>query len=123
MPGLSIQQTAQETGLSIDTLRYYERIGLLAPSRDASSRHRRYSERDLAWIDFVTKLRSTGMPLSEIHQYIHLYQQGESTQAQRQRLLEAQAARVEARIAELREALAVIHKKIDGYRKSGRKTA
>lgn len=117
MSSLSIKQTARETGLSTDTLRYYERIGLLAPGRDPSSRHRRYSERDLSWIDFVTKLRSTGMPLTEIHEYIQLYQQGESTSAARRCLLEAQAARVETRIAELQEALTVIHKKIDGYKR------
>lgn len=75
----TIRQVAASTGLSEDTLRYYERIGLLAPSRHASSRHRRYNDNDIMWIDFLVRLRSTGMPLAQIQEYIRLYQQGAYT--------------------------------------------
>ena len=71
----SIQQMSAESGLSIDTLRYYEKIGLLRPERDLSSRHRRYSQTDLKWLGFVGKLRSTGMPLAQIRLYGELFLQ------------------------------------------------
>jgi DNA-binding transcriptional MerR regulator len=110
---LTIQQTVQETGLSADTLRYYERIGLLIPIRDASSRHRRYTPADLVWIQFMTKLRSTGMPLLEVREYLKLYLQGDQMLPSRQALLEAHARRVEQQIAELQAALKTIRQKID----------
>jgi DNA-binding transcriptional MerR regulator len=53
VPGFTIQQMASKTALSVDTLRYYEKLGLLVPGREASSNHRRYSERAVAWIGFV----------------------------------------------------------------------
>ena len=62
----SIQQVAEITGLSIDTLRYYERIGLLESVSRASSGHRRYKQKDIDWIGLVINLRETGMPLAEI---------------------------------------------------------
>jgi DNA-binding transcriptional MerR regulator len=112
-PTLSIQQTAEQTGLSVDTLRYYERIGLLAPTRDASSHHRRYSQMDLVWIAFLSKLRSTGMPLLEIRDYINLYRQGDDTVAQRKALLENHALQVAQQITQLQSSLQVIQQKID----------
>ncbi len=116
----TIQQTVQETGLSADTLRYYERIGLLIPSRDASSRHRRYTPADLVWIAFMTKLRSTGMPLLEVREYLELYLQGDHMLPNRQALLEAHAGRVEQQIAELQSSLKTIQEKIE-YTKTRRK--
>ena len=114
---LSIQQTAQQTGLSVDTLRYYERIGLLAPTRDASSHHRRYPQMDLVWIAFLSKLRSTRMPLLEIRDYINLYRQGDDTVAQRKALLENHAQQVAQQVAQqikqLQSSLQVIQQKID----------
>ena len=65
--GLTIQQVAHRMGLSIDTLRYYERIGLLEPVRRAQNGHRRYTQQDLAWIDLLIRLRNTGMPQSYAH--------------------------------------------------------
>jgi DNA-binding transcriptional MerR regulator len=112
MLALSIQQTAQETGLSVDTLRYYERIGLLNPNRHPSSRHRRYNESDLVWIAFLTRLRSTGMPLLEIRAYLDLYQQRADTRPQRLALLERHAAQVTQQINDLQSSLQVIQQKM-----------
>ena len=58
---LTIQQVAKRTGLSIDTLRYYERIELLEPVGRAQSGHRRYTQQDLDWIDLLIGLRNTGV--------------------------------------------------------------
>ena len=66
-PGLTIAEAAERTGLTTHTLRYYERDGLMLGAVDRSaSGHRRYTERDLAWIEMITRLRSTGMPIREV---------------------------------------------------------
>ncbi len=112
----TIRQVATSTGLSEDTLRYYERIGLLAPSRHASSRHRRYNDDDLLWIEFLVCLRSTGMPLAQIQEYIRLYQLGEQTLPGRRALIEAHEKTVLERIVDLQESLGTIQKKLEFYR-------
>ena len=84
----SIQQVADITGLSIDTLRYYERIGLLEPVSRASSGHRRYKQRDIDWIGLIINLRETGMPLAQIHHFAELRRQGEATATERLHILE-----------------------------------
>ena len=76
---LSIQQVAVVTQLSTHTLRYYERIGLLAPIERASSGHRRYSSQDIAWINFLSRLRTTGMPIREMQQFAELRREGNRT--------------------------------------------
>jgi DNA-binding transcriptional MerR regulator len=111
VPTLTIQQMASRTGLSADTLRYYEKLGLLAPSRDTGSNHRRYGEEDVAWLGFVLLLRSTGMPLETIKTYGELLLQGNATLAQRREMLEAHAKNVRARMDELQISLEVIQKK------------
>src|SRR5215204_5639964 len=65
--------------VSQDTLRYYEKIGLLAPIRRADSGHRRYDEVDLAWVRFLTILRATGMPIRRMLTYVGLERQGDAT--------------------------------------------
>ncbi|MGL4611681.1 MAG: MerR family transcriptional regulator [Trueperaceae bacterium] len=117
MPTFSIQQVSTKTGLSIATLRYYEKLGLLAPSRDAQSNHRRYSETDIQWIGFLLLLRSTKMPLETIKSYGELFLQGPSTLAQRRAILATHAQTVEANVSELQVALEVIRKKMAQYKK------
>jgi DNA-binding transcriptional MerR regulator len=96
-------------------LRYYEKLGLLAPSRDAGSNHRRYSEDDVAWLGFVLLLRSTGMPLETIKAYGELLLQGNTTLAHRREMLESHAKNVKARMDELQVSLEVIQKKMRDY--------
>jgi DNA-binding transcriptional MerR regulator len=115
VPTFTIQQMAIKTGLSADTLRYYEKLGLLAPSRDAGSNHRRYSNEDVAWLGFVLLLRSTGMPLETIKAYGELLLQGNPTLAQRREMLEAHAKNVKRRMDELQVSLEVIQKKMKDY--------
>lgn len=97
----SIQQAAALTGLSIDTLRYYERVGLLAPIARNQSGHRRYSEDRLTSIQFVVRLRSTGMSVAHVKQYIALTRRGESTMAERRAMLEAHAQHIKEQIDQL----------------------
>ena len=112
---LSIQKAAAETGLSPDTLRYYERIGVLPGVARSPSGHRRYAEGDIGWIKLVQCLRATGMPIEELHQYAVLMQQGDSTAEQRLQLLEGHRTRITEEMRELTTALELVERKIDGY--------
>lgn len=114
---LSIQQFAARTGLSADTLRYYEKIGLLRHvARDANG-FRVYGPRDLEWVSFVLRLKDTGMPLEDITRYADLREQGGTTLAARQTLLEAHAARLQARLQRDQEHLDALQAKIELYRR------
>src|SRR5207248_9705372 len=86
--GLTIQQAAQQTGLSIDTLRYYERIGLLEQVGRAQNGHRRYTQHDLDWISLLIRLRETGMPLAQMIHFAQLRRQGDTTITERRLILE-----------------------------------
>ena len=84
----SIAEAAERLGLTADTLRYYERDGLLVetPGR-APSGHRRYTENDLGWILLITRLRATGMPIRRVRAYAELCRQGEGNELARLELL------------------------------------
>jgi DNA-binding transcriptional MerR regulator len=112
---LTIQEVAERTGLSAHTLRYYERIGLIHPVGRASSGHRRYSESDVGWLDFMRCLRSTGMPVREVKRYADLFAEGDHTLAERRALLEAHRRRIEDDMRELAENLEAIKYKIAYY--------
>ena len=111
----SIQGAATETGLSADTLRYYERIGVLPGIARTSSGHRRFSEGDIGWIKLVQCLRATGMSIEELHRYAMLMQQGDSTAEERLQLLEEHRARIKHDLEELETALELVERKIAGY--------
>ncbi|GHO78769.1 MerR family transcriptional regulator [Ktedonobacter sp. SOSP1-85] len=108
----SIQQVAERTGLSIDTLRYYERIGLLEPVRRASSGHRRYMQKDIDWIGLVINLRETGMPLAQIHHFAELRRQGETTATERLRILEQHQYALSQQMQRLEQHMTALQHKI-----------
>ncbi|MDO9407324.1 MerR family transcriptional regulator [Patulibacter sp.] len=113
----SIAGAARETGLSPDTLRYYERAGLLLhPVDRAASSHRRYDADDLYWIRLVTKLRGTGMPIRAVREYAALVRAGRGNEAERLALLEDHRTRVLQQLEETRANLRAIEHKIDVYR-------
>jgi DNA-binding transcriptional MerR regulator len=113
---LSIQQVAAVTQLSTYTLRYYERIGLLAAIGRASSGHRRYSNQDIAWINFLTRLRATGMPIREMQQFAEFRRQGDRSLTQRRQLLAIHQQHVQQQLDELTQNLKIIQEKIQHYR-------
>src|SRR5205814_7585901 len=110
--GLTIQQVALQTGLSIDTLRYYERIGLLEPIGRAQNGHRRYTQHDLAWIDLLLRLRETSMPRAQMVHFAQLRRQGSATLTERRLMLEQHQHSLEQRIQELERHMALLHQKI-----------
>jgi DNA-binding transcriptional MerR regulator len=111
----SIAEAARRSGLSIDTLRYYERIKLVdPPARDAAGR-RAYSDDDLSWLVFLTYLRTTGMPIKMMREYAQLRGHGDTSAARRRGILVEQRNSVRARIAELQSCLDILDYKIDNY--------
>lgn len=113
--GLTIADAAKRTGLTTHTLRYYERDGLMLGVDRAGSGHRRYTERDLGWIDLITKLRATGMPIREIRRYAQLVRDGADNERERLDLLAAHRERVRRSLEVVTEHLAAIDRKIDYY--------
>jgi DNA-binding transcriptional MerR regulator len=112
---LTIQQVAEATGLSVHTLRYYERIGLIHTIGRAGNTHRRYSADDVGWIEFLNKLRGTGMSIQQMQAYAELQRQGDETLPERLEMLKAHQRKVEAHMNELREHLRVIDYKVTIY--------
>jgi len=110
---LTIQEVARRTGLSIDTLRYYERIGLLEPVGRAQSGHRRYTQHDLDWIDLLIGLRNTGMPLAQMLRIAQLRRQGsDATLSERRLLFEEYQHSLQQHIQKLEQFLAALQNKI-----------
>ena len=115
--GLSIAEAARRTGVSVHTLRYYERAGLVVTAVDrTTSGRRRYHQLDLDWIVICTRLRATGMPIRTIRRYAELVSAGPGNEQERLVLLEAHRAEVTARLARTREHLKLIDHKIAVYR-------
>ncbi|MFF5263327.1 MerR family transcriptional regulator [Actinomadura viridis] len=111
-------ETVEKSGFSIDTLRYYEKIGLLSGIARNGSGRRVFSDDDLAWLGMLRCLRETGMPISEMLRYAELARGGEETVRERMELLEEHDRRVEDRIARLCAQQSRIKAKIGYYRES-----
>jgi DNA-binding transcriptional MerR regulator len=113
-PTYTIAEVAEQTGVTAHTLRYYERIGLLDISRQASG-HRRFSTQDVERVVFIGRLRGTAMPIRDIQRYFALVASGPSTERERLALLEAHRRAVRAHLRDLEAALDAIEHKIARY--------
>lgn len=113
---LTIAEAALRSGLTTHTLRYYERDGLLLASveRTANGR-RRYREQDLRWIEMISRLRATGMPIREIRAYAELCRKGDGNETERLHILHAHRDRVLAELTRVTENLGAINRKIGIY--------
>jgi DNA-binding transcriptional MerR regulator len=111
---LGIADVAALTGVTAHTLRYYERIGLVDVARDAAGR-RVYDRDALGRVVFITRLRSSDMPIAAIVRYVELLKQGPGTEPERLALLEAHRADILNRLRDLQTALAVVDYKITTY--------
>src|SRR6187401_2514588 len=114
---LTIQEVSETTGLSAHTLRYYERIGLIHPIEREENTRRLYTEDDVGWIDFLLKLRATGMSIKDMQRYAELQRMGDGTLPERLEMLKTLRLHVESHIEEMNEHLKLIHYKIDYYSK------
>ncbi|MCM1946016.1 MULTISPECIES: MerR family transcriptional regulator [Streptomyces] len=113
---LSIGEVAEQTGLSVHALRFYEREGLLVgPVRRSSGGRRRYTSFDVDWLLICVKLRASGMPIADLQRFAELVRQGPGNEAERLRLLDAHRLRVDAQIEALEECRSVIAWKVGVY--------
>lgn len=114
--GLAIGDVARLSGLSVGTLRYYEREGLLLePARRDAAGRRRYDGADLSWIGAILMLRDTGMPISDMRALAALSREP-GTEMQRLQVLEAHRRRILDEMDRTRRHLAALEKKIAAYR-------
>jgi DNA-binding transcriptional MerR regulator len=114
---LSIGEVAQQTGLTVHALRYYEREGLLLTQHvtRGTGGHRRYTPMDVKWLVLCIKLRASAMPLAQIRRYAELVREGPGNEQERLELLREQQARVERQLAELQECHRIITRKVGTY--------
>ena len=112
---MKISEVSEQCGLSLDTLRYYERIGLLPPIHRNGSGIRDYRELDLKRIEFIKCMRSAGLPIDVLIEYFNLAQQGDLTVNARKEILVTQRAELAARMAEMQATLDLLDYKISVY--------
>lgn len=112
---MRIAEVSKTYGISADTLRYYERIGLIPHVRRTASGVRDYDEQDLSRVEFIKCMRSANVSIEALTEYIRLLEQGDSTLAARKAILEEQRDAIRARIEEMRAGLERLDYKIDHY--------
>ena len=112
---MTISQASEKYGLSADTLRYYEKIGLIPPVNRKESGIRDYNEKDCNWIEFIKCMRSAGLPVEVLIRYVGLFQQGNDTVAERKALLIEQRDNLQEQIKNMKNTLDRLNKKIENY--------
>ncbi len=112
----SIGEFSKLTRLGIHTLRYYEHENLITPGRNSSNR-RCYTDKDLAWIDFIKRLKDTGMPIKEIQHYAELRANGEATLSARMEMLISHRKALNEQITQLKEHMGKLDEKIEFYQR------
>ena len=110
----SIGEFSRLTNLGIHTLRYYEHEHLITPGRNSSNR-RCYTDKDLAWIEFIKRLKDTGMPIKEIQHYSELRAEGEPTLSERMQILISHKKALNEQIDQLQEHMKKLDEKIKFY--------
>ncbi|MFN5449722.1 MerR family transcriptional regulator [Bradyrhizobium sp.] len=119
---MKIGELAKQSGLTPHTIRYYERIGLLPRAARDHARQRDYDATILSWIEFLGRLKATGMPIRDMLRYAELRARGVATEPERRRLLERHREAVRAHVAALQDCLLVLDGKIAGYAGSSERT-
>lgn len=110
-----IKEASQATGISVDNLRYYERIGLIPPVPRTESGIRDYDEISLQWVEFVMKFKRAGVPLESIIEYTRLAMEGDHTKNARRDILMETKENLLRKMEEIQEFLNLIDFKIDTY--------
>jgi MerR family transcriptional regulator, aldehyde-responsive regulator len=112
---MKIAEVSEQYGLSSDTLRYYERVGLIPPVNRNESGIRDYNELDLRRVEFIKCMRSAGLPVEVLIEYVGLVQQGDKTIEARREILKVQRELLLARMKEMQKTLDVLNRKIEVY--------
>lgn len=115
---MKIADVSEQFGLSVDTLRYYERVGLIPPVNRTDSGIRDYNELDTRRVEFIKCMRSAGLPVEALIEYMELVQQGNSTVEARKDILKHQREQLAARMEEMQKTLDLLDHKIEVYEKA-----
>jgi DNA-binding transcriptional MerR regulator len=112
---MTIAEVNEKYGLSIDTLRYYERIGLIPPVPRSKGGIRNYGESDCLAVEFIKCMRSAGITIEALVEYMSLFEKGQKTREARKNILKEQRDQLKERITEMQAALKKLSFKIDNY--------
>ena len=112
---MTIKEASQVTGVSADTLRYYERIGLIAAVPRNESGIPNYDEAGIGWVNFIKCMRGAGLPIEALIEYVALCKEGDKTEASRKAILIEQRDILQQRIESLQKTLVKLNYKIDNY--------
>ena len=112
---MKITEVSQKYDMTADTLRYYERIGLLPSVNRNASGIRNYTEEDCNWVHFIKCMRGAGLSIEVLVEYVTMFQQGNSTIKARKELLIEQRNQLAKKVKEMQQTLERLDKKIDGY--------
>lgn len=112
---MTIAEVSKRYGMSQDTLRYYERIGLIPAVGRTPGGMRDYTEEDCNWVNFAKCMRGSGLQVESLIEYVALFQKGDGTAEARKQLLVEQRDQLQARVTEMQETLDRLNQKIDRY--------
>jgi DNA-binding transcriptional MerR regulator len=115
---MKIAEVSEKYGLSVDTLRYYERVGLIPTVNRNESGIRDYNELDLRRVDFIKCMRGAGLPVEVLIEYVALVQQGDKTIEARKEILKEQREQLVSRMKEMQKTLDILDHKIEVYEKA-----
>jgi DNA-binding transcriptional MerR regulator len=115
---MKIAEVSEQYGISSDTLRYYERVGLIPPVNRNESGIRDYNELDLRRVDFIKCMRSAGLPIEVLIDYVALVQKGDQTIEARKDILKEQRALLAARMEAMQKTLDILDHKLEVYEKA-----
>ena len=113
---MRISEAAARSGLSVQTIRYYENAGIVPPIARGPDGRRRFSSENLEWLTLLYWLRETGMPMKEMRRFAGLYQEGEQTIPERKKILLAHAELLQKRRADLEHCEEILRQKLEIYR-------
>ncbi len=112
---MTIAEVSKKYDISADTLRYYERVGLIPKVNRNKSGIRDYSEKDCGWVEFSKCMRSAGVQIEALIEYVELFQMGEETSSERKKILIEQRELLLSRMEEMQKSLDRLNYKIDSY--------
>lgn len=115
---MTISEVSEKYGISTDTLRYYERVGMIPPVNRTPSGLRDFTELDCRWVELAKCMRSAGLPVEVMSEYVRLVQEGDSTIAARRDLLVDQHVHLLAQKAAVENTLEKLSHKIERYEKA-----
>ena len=112
---MTISEVSEKYGLPADTLRYYEKVGLIPPVGRKESGVRDYSEEDCGWVEFIKCMRGAGLSIETLMRYVALYRKGNRTLKQRKQLLIDERDKLQARIKQMQQVFKRLNYKVEVY--------